>query len=339
MQTRTKLGLGVLAGAGALWSTRTWLRHRRQIDLAGRVVVVTGSSSGLGLMLARQALQQGARVVINGRREPELAAAEAELRRLGPVLAVVADVSVEAEAQRLITRAVEHFGRLDVLVNNAGIMLVGPQAAMTAEDYRWLMGVNYWGAVYPTLAALPHLRAAGFGRIANIVSIGGLTTVPHLGAYCASKHALTGFTRSLRSELARDGILVTGVYPKTIRTGGHTHAWFKGDPAAEYRWFAASDTLPLLSASAETTAHKVWTAVCQGDPELIVGLAARFATVMDALVPEWSAELKAVIERSLPAGANPGAPAVRGEQIAGTVAGFFNRLVPETGRPSGEPAS
>lgn len=337
MRTRTKLGLGLLAGAGALWGTRAWLQASRWFDLQGRVVIVTGSTSGLGLMLARQAVQHGARVVLNGRHKGELDAAEADLRTSGgagaDVFAVAADVSDEDQARHLVERTLQHYGALDVLVNNAGVMLVGPQATMTADDYRALMAVNYYGALYPTLAALPHLRTTGFGRIANIVSIGGLSAVPHLGAYCASKFALTGLTRSLRAELARDGILVTGVYPKTIRTGGHTHAWFKGNPGAEYRWFAASDTLPLLSASAETTAHRIWTAIQHGDPDLFVGLSARLAIAFDNLVPGWSAELKALVEQAMPAGDDPTIPAVRGEQIQEPTAQMFHRMVPSSGRP------
>jgi NAD(P)-dependent dehydrogenase (short-subunit alcohol dehydrogenase family) len=110
------------------------------------------------------------------------------------------------------------------------------------------------------------MRAQRFGRIANVVSVGGRAAMPHLLPYTASKFALTGLTQGLRAELAKDNILVTGIYPATMRTGGHTHAWFKGNREAEYTWFALSDSVPILSTSAEYVARRLWQAVCNGDP-------------------------------------------------------------------------
>jgi NAD(P)-dependent dehydrogenase (short-subunit alcohol dehydrogenase family) len=337
MNTSAKVALGLIAGAGALYGTRTWLRSRRRIDLEGRVVLITGSSTGLGFLLAKGAAERGAVVVLNARDEAELAAAEAEVRAHGArdVLAVPADVGVEAEASRLVHRAVERFGRLDVLVNNAGTILVGPEATLDLDDYRRVMATNFWGALHCTLAALPHMRRVGFGRIGNIVSIGGLVAVPHLAPYVASKFALTGLTRALRADLARHGVLVTGVYPKTIRTGGHTHAWFKGDVDAEYLWFASGDTLPLLSASAESVAGKVWDALIHGDPEVMPSITARLAVAAEALLPDWTAELKALIESRMPAPLHPGAPAVQGGEIEGRLAEFLTRMVPDAARPGG----
>ncbi|HEU5116237.1 MAG TPA: SDR family oxidoreductase, partial [Isosphaeraceae bacterium] len=264
-------------------------------------------------------------------------AAEEDVRRAGApdVMSVAADVGVEEEANRLVHRALDRFGAVDVLVNNAGTILVGPEAAMTVDDYRRVLATNFWGAVYTSQALLPHMRQRQFGRIANIVSIGGLSATPHLAPYVASKFALTGYTRSLRADCARDGILVTGVYPKTIRTGGHTHAYFKGDVNAEYLWFSASDTLPLISASAEALAPRIWAAICDGDPELIPSAVARLAMAFDALTPSWSAELKALIERGMPAASNLDAPPVRGGDISGQMAEMFSQMVPPATRPTG----
>ncbi len=335
MKTGPKVALGLLAGAGALWGTRAWLRSRRRIDYAGRVVLITGSSTGLGFLMAQQAAAQGAHVVLNARDEAELAAAAETLREQGApeLLSVAADVSVEDEAHHLVGRTLEHFGQIDVLINNAAEILVGPEITFTLDDYRQIMAVNFWGAVQTTLAALPSMRERGFGRIANIVSIGGLAAAPHLAAYCASKFALAGFTRTLRADLARYGVLVTGVFPKTIRTGGHTHAWFKGDAHAEYLWFAATDTLPLVSASAESTAAKVLDAVSHGDSDLIPSLTSRLAIALDALAPNWSAELKALIERGMPGPANLGAPPIQGSEIEGALAAMFTQMVPDAARP------
>jgi NAD(P)-dependent dehydrogenase (short-subunit alcohol dehydrogenase family) len=337
MKTSSKIALGALAGAGALYGARALLRGRRRIDMAGRVAVITGSTTGLGFLLAKDAAGQGAIVVLNGRDERDLAAAEEEVRRRGAadVLGVQADVSVEGEADRLIRRALDRFGAVDVLINNAGTILVGPQATMTVEDYRRVVATNFWGAVYASQAVLPHMRRRQFGRIANISSIGGLAAMPHLTAYVASKFALTGYTKALRADCARDNILVTGVYPKTIRTGGHTHAYFKGDVNKEYLWFSATDTLPLMSASAESEAAKVWRGIRDGDPDVISSVVTRAAVAFDALMPGWSAEFKTLIERGMPAAVNLDAPAVRGAEIEGEMAEMFSRMVPSSARPAG----
>ncbi len=217
--------IGLAGGAALAWGARAWLRSRRRIELAGRVVIVTGGSTGLGLMVARQAAERGAKLVLAARGEEDLRAAEAEIRQLGAeVLAVPTDVSDEGQVRNLVARAIERFGRVDILVNNAGTIQVGPAEAMTVDDFRQAMATNFWGELFPILAVLPQMRAQGGGRIANVVSVGGKVSVPHLLPYSASKFALTGLTEGLRSELARDNILVTGIYPGTIRTGGHAHA-------------------------------------------------------------------------------------------------------------------
>jgi NAD(P)-dependent dehydrogenase (short-subunit alcohol dehydrogenase family) len=135
-------------------------------------------------------------------------------------------------------------------------MLVGAEPTLKIEDLRALMDVNFWGAVYTSRAALPYMRKARFGRIANVSSIGGRFAAPHMQPYTVSKFALTGYTKSLRSEALRDNIYVTGIYPSTIRTGGHRHAWFKGNVEAEYTWFSLGDVIPGIAASVETPAEQ-----------------------------------------------------------------------------------
>ncbi len=335
MKTTEKLALGLLAGAGALWGTRAFLRHRRWMDLSGRVVVITGADGGFGLILARQVAQAGAVVVLAARNAEALETAAADLRSHGAqdALAVPTDVSDEDQARRLILTAAERFGRIDVLLNNAGLMLVGAVPTLTIEDFRSILNTNFWGTVNPTMAALPIMREQQFGRIANVVSVGGRFVIPHMAPYIASKFALTGFTRAIRAEASRDNVLVTGIYPATIRTGGHTHAWFKGDTQGEYRWFALADTLPGLSTSAEAAATQAIRAIQGGDPEVIIGLAARLNVAFDGLFPDWSAELMALLERAMPAPADLDAPAVQGREIRGEIADFVNRLVPSAARP------
>ena len=335
MDTSSKIALGLAVGAGALWGTRAWLRSRRRIELADRVVVITGASSGLGLMMARRAAEQRARLVLAARDRAALEQAADELHRAGApdVLVVPTDISVPEQCRQLVARTLERFGRVDVLINNAATIIVGPLAAMTQEDFRNQMATNYEGAFHITMAALPHMRARRFGRIANIMSIGGKVAMPHLAPYVVGKFALTGFTKALRHELVREGIYVTGVYPMTIRTGGHTHAWFKGDHQAEYTWFSLSDTVPGLSASADRAARATLRGLCDGDPEVIVGLPARLAIALEGLCPGWTSELLGLVGMALPPPVNLDAPAIQGQDLHGTMPGLLNRLVPGAARP------
>ena len=334
MKLRHQALIGLAGGAALAWGARSWLRSRRRIELAGRVVIVTGGSTGLGLMVARHAAEHGARLAIAARGEADLKAAEAELRSLGAeVLAVPTDVSDEGQARNLVARAIERFGRVDVLVNNAGTIQVGPERAMTVDDFRQAMAINFWGELYPTLAVLPQMRAQGGGRIANVVSVGGKVSVPHLLPYSASKFALTGLTEGLRAELAAENILVTGIYPGTIRTGGHTHAEFKGDRNAEYTWFALSDIVPGISTSADSCARALWEAVLNGDPEVVVGWNARLAVLAHNLCPEWAVEALSLVNRALPAAPESPGVAVRGEDLRGRIPETLNRMIPPGARP------
>ena len=338
MRTREKLALGTLACAGLAMGARELVRSRRRIDLDDRVVIITGASAGHGLVAARLAASRGARLVIAARDVGELQAAELELVRGGgrDVLAVPTDITDRDQCRRLIDRAVERHGRVDVLVNNAGVIQVGPMETMTIEDFKLALATNFWGALYCTLAVLPHMRARPFGRIVNVVSVGGKMPVPHLMPYTTSKFALSGLTKALRIELAKDGILVTGVYPSTMRTGGHTHAWVKGDKPAEYSMFALSDTLPLISTSAEHVAESLWRATCNGDAEVNVGWQAQVRATLDALLPNWSADSTALLASLLPR-AQGTAPAIQGENVPGTVPELLSRMVPRQARPgSGE---
>ncbi len=335
MKLRHKVLLGMAGVGGLALATRALLRQSRKIDLKGKVVVVTGSSTGFGLIIARQAAMQGAKLVLAARGEGDLRAAESELRGLGAeVIAVPTDLADEGQARNLIARAIERFGRVDILVNNAGIISVGPVETMTTDDYKAAMATNFWGELYPTLAVLPHMRSAGSGRIANVVSVGGKVAVPHLLPYSVSKFALTGLTEGLRSELVKDKILVTGIYPGTIRTGGHAHAQFKGNKNAEYTWFALSDTVPVISTSAETAARQLWDAVLHGDPEVVIGWNARLAVVFHNLFPEWTVEMMGLVNRLLPsARAAHGAP-TRGDQLTGTIPDKLNQIIPPGTRPN-----
>ena len=338
MRLSTKLALGLMVGAGTAYGARLWLRSRRRIDLAGRVVVVTGASSGLGLLVARAASRRGARLALVARDAEALDTAARELIDEGAAdaFAAPADVTDPDAVRAMVDAVIDRYGRIDVLVNVAGVMMVGPLEAMTVEDMRKIVETNLWGGVHCTMAALPHMRNQGGGRIGNVVSVGGKIASPHMMPYTVSKFAFTGFTRAIAPELANENIYVTGLYPGPIRTGGHTHAWFKGDRESEYAWFAAGDVNPLTATSATRIAEGFVEAICNGDPEGPVGLPARLAPMLDGLLPMWSTELGALIDRGMPDAKDPDSrryPAVQGSDLPGRVSRFLSRMIPEPTRP------
>jgi NAD(P)-dependent dehydrogenase (short-subunit alcohol dehydrogenase family) len=282
---QTALAASALAVGGALLARG--LRSRRQMDFNEKVVVITGGSRGLGLLIARQLADEGALVTIAARDQAELDRAEQDLApRKGTVHVVVCDVGRRNEAEQLIHDTLARHGRIDVLVNNAGVMKVGPLDHMEHADFEEAMAVHFWGPLHTTLAAIPAMRRQGGGRIVNISSIGGKIGVPHLTPYCASKFALTGLSDSLRGELAKDRIFVTTVCPGMMRTGSPFNAWFKGNNRDEFTWFTIADSIPVASINGRRAAAQVIDAARHGDPELVITLPAKLAVIANAVAPE-----------------------------------------------------
>src|ERR687890_1601887 len=162
------------AGAGAYLAARAVYRHFHEYDFAGKTVLITGGSRGLGLVLARGFAAEGAQVAICARDPRELERARADLASRGArVYAFPCDVTDRAQVKELVDVVTRHFGRVDVLVNNAGVIQVGPLEVMTLEDFEQAMNVHFWGPLYTTLAVLPQMRARREGRVVNVSSIGG----------------------------------------------------------------------------------------------------------------------------------------------------------------------
>jgi NAD(P)-dependent dehydrogenase (short-subunit alcohol dehydrogenase family) len=285
---------------GAALAARGY-RRSRAIDFDGRVALITGGSRGLGLLIARELGQLGARVVLVARDEPELERARQDLLSHDIDASIIAaDIAIGSEARRVVSETLANYGRLDLLVNNAGVIKVGPLEHMTVADFEESMAVHFWGPFHTMQAAVPHMRESGGGRIVNISSIGGKIGVPHLAPYCAGKFALTGLSASARAELAPDGIQVTTVSPGMMRTGSPFNAWFKGNHRQEFAWFAIADSLPLLSIDGRRAAAQIVDAARHGDAELIVTWPARLAVAMAALMPNTMARVMDVANRMLP---------------------------------------
>lgn len=296
--------LGALGGAALI------RRAFPSFTFAGKVVLITGGSRGLGLVMGRQLARQGARLAICARDAGELADAQAELTRLGAeVLSVACDVGDEAQAQIFVDQALRRYGHVDVLINNAGIIQVAPQESMGLADFQDVLAANFWGTVHASLAVLPHMRRRKQGRIVNITSIGGAVAVPHLLPYSCSKFAATGFSEGLAAEVARDGILVTTILPSLMRTGSFVHALFKGRQDDEMQWFAFGSTMPGISMVAERAAGRILRACQRGSPYVTIGVNAKLLRLFHALLPGTTVRAMSLVNRLLPPPGGAGATA------------------------------
>lgn len=326
------------AGAGALLAARAVYRRFSAYDFAGKTVLITGGSRGLGLVLARGFAAEGARVAVCARDPKELERARADLASRGAdAFAFPCDVTDRAQVRELVEVVTRHFGRVDVLVNNAGVIQVGPVEEMTLEDYEQAMAVHFWGPLYATLAVLPQMRARREGRVVNVSSVGGKISVPHLVPYSASKFALAGLSDGLRAELAKDGVVVTSVFPGLMRTGSPRNASFKGQHRAEYAWFAISDSLPVSSINAERAAAQIIDACRQGRAELVITTQAQLAVKFRALFPEAAADLLAVVNRLLPGPGGIGRARAKGrESESGLAPSLLTTLTESAARRNNE---
>jgi NADP-dependent 3-hydroxy acid dehydrogenase YdfG len=225
------------------------------MDIADRVVVITGASSGIGEATARLAHAGGARVVLAARRKDRLAALEKELDRS---LAVAADVTRAEDRQAVVEAALEHFGRLDVLVNNAGRGLHLPLADVDPDDYAAILDLNVGSALAMMQAVLPAMRARGEGAIVNISSGTTRRVIPGVGAYAATKAALNMLSAVAREEFAGDGIVVSTVLPT------YTDSEFHDVLQAGAERFAG----PRAADTAEHVAEEILRAVETGVAEI-----------------------------------------------------------------------
>ncbi len=312
MTRQQKFALGCAAGAGAALIAARLARAAREISFEDRVVVITGGSRGLGLVLARLFADEGARVCLLARDTGELERARAELAARGAtVLALRCDVRRRADVRATIDAVMEEWRAIDVLVNNAGVIQVGPFEHMTHEDFDNSMATHFWGPLHLMMEAIPTMRGRGFGRIVNIASVAGRIAVPHLGPYCASKFALAGLSDAARAELGTYGIRVTTVCPGLMRTGAPPKAQMKGHPSAEYAWFAIADSLPGVSTSAERAARQIVTACRYGDPELTITPQGRLAIIANAVAPAAVARAMTMVSRLLPSSTDPSGDRIR----------------------------
>jgi NAD(P)-dependent dehydrogenase (short-subunit alcohol dehydrogenase family) len=301
-KTITVSALGILAASALIYRA-----VKPRYSFADKVVLITGGSRGLGLVLARDLADRGAKIAICARDRGELQRAKEDLASYGAdIFDVVCDVRDQGQVEEMINDMRSRFGRIDVLINNAGVIQVGPLEAQTQADFEDAMQVHFWGPFYAMQAVLPEMRRRGEGRIVNISSIGGKIAVPHLAPYCASKFALAGLSSALHTELAKDGVFVTTVYPGLMRTGSHINALFKGQHRKEFALFSLANGLPFTSVSAETAATKIIAAAANGDAELVISPQAKAAVKINAMLPKVTSAVMSAVDRLLPSNGGVG---------------------------------
>jgi NAD(P)-dependent dehydrogenase (short-subunit alcohol dehydrogenase family) len=333
--------VGVVAAGTALAlgaAAREAMARDREADLHGSVALITGGSRGLGLALSRELAGQGCRLAICARDANELEEARADLERSdAEVMAVSCDVADAAQVATMVETVTRHYGRIDILINNAGIIVVAPVETLTRADFERVMAVNFWGVLNPTLEVLPGMRARGAGRIVNITSIGGKVSVPHLLPYSCAKFAAVGLSEGLRAELADTGISVTTVVPGLMRTGSHLHAEFGGAQDAEYRWFALGASAPYpVAIGADRAARLIVRAARRGQAECTYPVSAVVAARLSGLLPSATTNMLALVDRFLPQPARQPMGTSRGAAIEADLDAPLLRAATVLGRAAAE---
>jgi NAD(P)-dependent dehydrogenase (short-subunit alcohol dehydrogenase family) len=301
VSTRSSLSftskLALLGGATA--ATVYAVRQHRRMDFEDKIVVITGGSRGLGLELARAFAKERAHLVLLGRNRQQLGEAAQELESTGARVELLGcDVSKQEEVKINVASIISELKRIDVLINNAGTIQVGPVEHMSLDDFADAMAVHFWGPLYLMREVIPHMKRQGHGRMVNIASIGGKVAPPHLVPYAASKFALVGLSEGMRTELVKDGIYVTTVCPGLMRTGSHLNAFFKGQHKKEFALFSMANA--LLSTSSDRAARQIIEACRYGSSENIITAPAKLLRLVKGLCPPLVIEALSLVGCLLP---------------------------------------
>ena len=266
MKLKTKSTLFALGGAIATIGGLVALQKKRHFDFSNRVVLITGGSRGFGLLLAQEFASRGACVAICARDGEELERGRKYLQQFGfDATAFVCDVTEKAQIEKLVEDVEHAVGPIEVLVNNAGVIQMGPVELMTDDDLQASLDTHIWAVWNTCRAVLPGMKKRQRGRILNISSIGGRINVPHLTTYAAGKFGLAGLSQGLRIELAQYGVLVTTAFPFPMRVGSFVNATMKGQHRKEFALGQIVDSNPLLSQNPERAARNIVEAVMRGD--------------------------------------------------------------------------
>ena len=258
---------------------------------ANSVIAITGASSGIGRALAIQLSQQGANIAISDVDADSLATTADDCRAAGAkdVLSTVVNVSKRSQVQAWADEVQQHFGKVNVIINNAGVNLSACVEKMSYKDFEWVMDIDFWGVVYGSKAFLPHIKNSDWGHIVNISSLFGLIGIPNQSAYNAAKFAVRGFSESLRMELEMDGsnVGVSSVHPGGVKTNIVNSSVIKETlgrqitPDKMKREFNQH----LARTTPEQAAMDILQGIEKNRPRVLVGLDARIGDRLQRLMP------------------------------------------------------
>ena len=266
-----------------------------------KIALITGGSRGLGLALAFQFGSRGSRLALCARDQEELNEACHLLAQKNiEAVGFPTDISKPAEIVPLVERVIQHFGRIDILVNDAGLIQVAPLDSVRHEDFESAMDLMFWAPVNLSLAVLPHMAQQKSGSIVNITSVGGRVSVPHLLPYSCAKFACVGFSTGLAAEVKSRGVHVLTVVPGLMRTGSYLNAQFGGKAKQEFTWFGLLGNLPGVSISAEKAAGQIIDALAKKQFECTVSLPAKVLVAADALMPNTTRSIMSAVNAVLP---------------------------------------
>ena len=251
------------------------------------VAVITGAANGIGRALAEHLAAEGARLCLADINEEALHVVADALRAKGcEVAARAVDVADRRQVEAWCRNTVEHFGRVDLLINNAGVALCGDVEEVSFSDIEWVMGINFWGMVYGVKYFLPILKQQKKAYIVNLSSVFGMIAPPGQAAYAASKFAVRGFTEALRHELAGTSVQVSSVHPGGIRTGiAKVSRVGAGSDPQKLEEFAAKFDF-IARTSPERAADRIVSGMLRGETRILIGRDASQIDLIQRLLPE-----------------------------------------------------
>jgi short-subunit dehydrogenase len=322
------LTVAAISAAGTITAAKMVARIARpKLHLKDKVVLITGGSRGLGLSVAFQLGSLGAHLALCARDPEELERARARLAERGIDCATFpCDISEESQIEPLVARVLDRFGRIDVLINNAGHISVAPLDRVQHSDFEHAMNVMFWAPLNLTLAILPQMKQQRSGHIVDITSVGGRVSIPHLLPYCCAKFAFVAFSKGLATELDADNIRVLTVVPGLMRTGSYLNAKFKGSAQSEFAWFSLLGNLPGFSVAASYAARRIVNALQHNRRTCTISLPAKILIASDALLPETTATVLASVNRYLLPSPSGGTQQVSGKILNGRLNVFFQAL-------------